>query len=208
MMLHVNQEIRETYGSLSINGLRATFVLPEIYYAPTLGDFVEHCQEIKPTKGWRFSSFGREVCYINAAAVWIKSAHYKSTELSPSFLQEGKNSLMKGIKEYLAGDKSNPGTKEKALQGLDLVLKDLLSKSNNARLYDIAHSHPILAPEDMRKALADGQRIYDVLIFHCPSLGSTLLKHYSEHGSSILQRSYDSASLLERLTVIPLPSPV
>jgi hypothetical protein len=68
-----------------MNGLRAAFILPELYYAPTLGDFVKHRHEIKPTKGWRFSSLGRSMCETEQAVVIIDSTYCKQIESAPSF---------------------------------------------------------------------------------------------------------------------------
>jgi hypothetical protein len=82
-----------------------------------------------------------------------------------------------------------------------------MNESNNCLLYDALHSHPVCADDKVRKTLSESQIIYDVLIYHCPSLDYTFLKGYSNHGLSVSQKSSDPIGLLERFTATPLPSP-
>ena len=156
MLIHINQDIRERYGLLSIYGLRTNFILPEMYYTPTLGDFVEHRHEIKPTKGWRLSGLGRSMRETGEAVVIINSTYCKQIESAPSF-KESINSFLDNVNECVAFLKFKRLNPEVKVENSVQTCEDWMNKSKNCLLYYTPHSHPVVADDKVRNALVDDQ---------------------------------------------------
>ncbi len=203
MFLHLNQEIKNIHGSLSLKGLQARFFSPEIYYVTTIGDFIEHRREIQPTDSWRFSSLGIDAYNHNAALVIINSAFYKATRSMEALLKVAREQA----KIEPAQEKETELGKEieKILEGCEPYYDKVMSYHGS--LYDSQHYCSLFVPKEFHGKLEDNQRIYDVFVSYVPFSDLMQLTGYSDHGPSILEKSLDRIDLVRRFAAIPLPSP-
>ena len=173
-MISVNQFEREKYGLFSYRGLRATFFLPEIYFAGSIGDFCREKNQVKET-GW--SPFQpKKYCHQYSKSVIFFSSCYFRKTAEPDHI-----AIEKKFKEFF----ENMGRRirsENPPPKIDEEVKEFgkrhLQRLNNGELYDAGQfSLPILFSGEV----PEKKRLYNVEVLYQTKYDCCELVDYSDH---------------------------
>ncbi len=191
-MHYINQDIIDTRGILSWRGIQARFVMPNMYGAASITDFVRNREQIEPTQ-LKVSRYAKS--FMDCAILSIHTCHYKKTG---DIDDKPAERLVELFAEKFGGYSFS-----------DLfTIPDLefhLTDNVEAELYDGISSFPAFLKNDAVEGISDGARLYDATGLYYPKHNLLFIHLFNTHSDTPEKPRKEPESLLEKV-LSPAPS--
>src|SRR3989338_6871584 len=146
-MLYLNDEIRKL-KPVSWQAFNATYILPEIYYATSIKDFLDSKDQLPEKIPWKMSRllYPDPLMAMKSRGIYLNNVTFRKRHTEEEVIQSFKT-LGRDLKQFEEGLEKGHETEEnhKALTtGLSQSAREFQEIQQNGELSDMTSSMPII----------------------------------------------------------------